>query len=527
MSEMQSVPRKHAVWGRKSVVRTAAVALAVCLSTATLGTGAAASTAAVAQPESGYQPTAVYDWVGVLLDITAEEVARNGARPTVISRITYVTTAAMYDAWAAYEDRADPTALNPRFRVPPQRRNQADQETAIAYAAYRAMLDLYPGDADQLRQAMVDRGLDPDDDSRSRRTPQGIGNRAAAAVIASRAEDGSNQRGDAAGSDGTPYSDYTGYEPVNTVDTIVDPDRWQPITFTGSDGQSFTPSYLTPQWGEVTPFGLESGAQFRPPPPPEVGSAQLEQEVAQVVAENADLTLEEKAIVEFMRDGPQSTSQSGQWLTFARQVSLRDRHDLDRDMQMYFGLGVVGLDAFIGSWEAKRHYDSSRPWTLIRHLYAGQEVRGWGGPGEGTVTLPAEQWLPYSPANFVTPPFPGYVSGHSTVSGGSGRFLELFTGSDRFGYEESWTVGSLTEPGPACDRIQRSEGQPPPPADLSCEVLISLPTFTETAEMAGFSRVLGGFHIQADNIAGLTTGRQIADHDWEIVNSYFDGTARR
>ena len=85
----------------------------------------------------------------------------------------------------------------------------------------------------------------------------------------------------------------------------------------------------------------------------------------------------------------------------------------------------------------------------------------------------------------------------------------------------------MTEPGPACDRIQRSEGQPPPPADLSCEVLISLPTFTETAEMAGFSRVLGGFHIQADNIAGLTTGRQIADHDWEIVNSYFDGTARR
>ena len=39
--------------------------------------------------------------------------------------------------------------------------------------------------------------------------------------------------------------------------------------------------------------------------------------------------------------------------------------------------------------------------------------------------------------------------------------------------------------------------------------------------------MLGGFHIQADNIAGLTTGRQIADHDWEIVNSYSDSTARR
>jgi hypothetical protein len=509
---------------RRTASRVAGAALAVCLSAVTLGTAPAAAST---PPEPEYETSVVYDWVGVLLDITAEEVARNGARPTVISRITYVTTTAMYDAWAAYEDEADPTALSPRLRVPPERRNQEDQEIAIAYAAYRALLDVYPDDADQLRQAMIDRGLDPDDDSRGRFTPQGIGNRAAAAVIADRRDDGSNQLGDAPGSDGTPYSDYTGYQPVNTVDTIVDPDRWQPITFTRPDGTTFTPGYLTPHWGDVEPFGLESGAQFRPPPPPKVGSEQLEQEVAQVLAENADLTLEEKAIVELMRDGPQSTSQSGQWLTFARQVSLRDRHDLDRDMQMYFGLGVVGLDAFISSWEAKRYYDSSRPWTLIRHYYAGQQVRGWGGPGAGTVTLPAEQWLPYSPLNFISPPFPGYVSGHSTVSGGSARFLELFTGSDEFGYEERWTVGSLTEPGLPCDQIQRSEGRPPPPADLSCEVLITLPTFTDTAEKAGFSRILGGFHIQADNLAGLDMGRKIAQHDWEVVNSYFDGTARR
>lgn len=512
---------------RSQAVRAASVVLAACLSASTVGAGAAgASTVGPAQPERPYETTAVYDWVGVLLDITAEEVARNGARPTVISRITHVTMASMYDAWAVYEDRADPTALSPKLRMPRERRNEADQETAIAYAAYRAMLDLYPGDADDLRRAMVERGLDPDDKSRGRFTPQGIGNRAAAAVIAERRSDGSNQLGDLAGSNGTPYSDYTGYQPVNTVDTIVDPDRWQPVTFTRPDGQTFTPSYLTPQWGDVTPFGLESGAQFRPPPPPKVGSAQLEQEVAQVLEENADLTLEEKAIVEFMRDGPQSTSQSGQWLTFARQVSLRDRHDLDRDMQMYFGLGVVGLDAFIASWEAKRFYDGSRPGTLIRHLYAGQQVRGWGGPGEGTVTLPAEQWSPYSPSDFLTPPFPGYVSGHSTVSGGSGRFLELFTGSDRFGYEEPWTVGSLTEPGLPCTQIQRSEGQAPPPADLSCETTITLPTFSATAEMAGFSRVLGGFHIQADNLAGLDMGRSVADHDWDVVNSYFRGTAR-
>lgn len=508
--------------------RVIAFVLALGLFVATFGglTSSAAAASGTAGDEQ-YEPTTVDDWIGVLLDITAEEVARNGARPTVISRITYITTAAMYDAWAAYDDRAVPTALDPRLHPPRRERTQENQEIAIAHAAYRAMLDQYPADADQLRQAMVDRGLDPDDGRRDRRSPQGIGNSAADAVIASRRDDGSNQLGDAPGSDGTPYSDYTGYQPVNTVDEIVDPDRWQPITFRGPDEEVFTPTYLTPHWGEVTPFGLDAGDQFRPGPPPLVGSGQLEREVEQVLEENADLTLDEKAIVEFMRDGPQSTSQSGQWLTFARVVSRRDRHDLDRDMTMYFGLGVVGLDAFIGSWEAKRFYDSSRPWTLIRHLYAGQQVRGWGGPGEGTVTLAAEDWNPYSPFNFITPPFPGYVSGHSTVSGGSARFLELFTGSDRFGYEELWTVGALTEPGIPCAQIQRSEGQPPPPDDLSCEVLVELPTFTATAEMAGFSRVLGGFHIQADNVAGLVMGRQIAQHDWDVIQSYVDGSIRR
>jgi hypothetical protein len=92
----------------------------------------------------------------------------------------------------------------------------------------------------------------------------------------------------------------------------------------------------------------------------------------------------------------------------------------------------VGLDAFITSWEATRFYDSSRPWTLVRHYHAGGRVFGWGGPGKGTVTLRASSWHPCSPANFVTPPFPGFVSGHSTVSAASARTLELFTWSDYF-----------------------------------------------------------------------------------------------
>jgi PAP2 superfamily len=473
-----------------------------------------------------YSPSEVARWVDVYLDVTAAEVTRNGARPTIISRATYIVIASMFQAWAAYDAKAVGPVLGQQFRRPRPERTDANRNAAISYAAYRAMLSLYPSDEPALRAEMQSRGLDPDNFSTRLSTAAGVGNVAAAAVIQSRRRDGSNATGDEPGSVGGPYSDYTGYQPINTVDRINDPNRWQPITFTRADGTRFTPSYLTPHWGMVRPFGLDSGDQFRPAPPPLVGSEQLEREVAEVLEQNANLTLAEKAIVEYMRDGPNSVSQSGQWLGFGLVVSRRDNHRLDRDMKMFFGLAVIGLDTFIASWEAKRFYDSSRPWTLVRHYYAGATILGWKGPGQGTASLPASQWHPYSPSDFITPPFPGYVSGHSTVSGGSARFLELFTGSDFFGVEDPWTIGSLTEPNIPCYLIQQVEGQPLPPRDLSCQTTVYLPTFTDVAEKAGYSRILGGFHIQADNIAGLVLGRQIAQHDWNVLQGYYNGTRR-
>ena len=53
-----------------------------------------------------------------------------------------------------------------------------------------------------------------------------------------------------------------------------------------------------------------------------------------------------------------------------------------------------------------------------------------------------------------------------------------------------------------------------------------MPTFSATAEMAGLSRVLGGYHIQSDNIAGLELGRNVAQYLWPEIQKYFDGTAK-
>jgi hypothetical protein len=431
----------------------------------------------------------------------------------------------VYDAWAAYDGKAVGTRLGGKLRRPADERTPANKAKAVAYATYRAMLYVFPEDAAWIKGQMRSRGLDPDDGSTDPRTPQGVGNAAAAAVIEYRRHDGANQHGDEAGSSGGPYSDYTYYKPINTWDKIKDPDCWQPIQFDDGKGGKLMPGFLTPHWYRVKPFALKSGAQFRPGPPPKAGSEQMRREVEEVVAYNAGLTPEQKAIVEFMRDGPRSTGQSGHWLRFAQAVSRRDRHDIDKDVKLFFAVGNVAMDAFITAWEAKRYYDSSRPWTLVRHYYAGKNVLGWAGPGRGVVVVPASSWHPYSPASFVTPPFPGYVSGHSTVSAACAKVLEFFTGSDRFGETERRRAGGLTEAEFECARIQMREGQSPADAKLTCDVALDLPTFTATAEMAGISRVMGGYHIQADNVAGLELGRKVAAYVWPHVQSYFDGTA--
>lgn len=467
-----------------------------------------------------------YEWLDIALEATAREHDRNGPRPTVGSRMLGIVVTAMYDAWAPYDAKAVGTRLGAEFRRPARERTRANKEIAIGTATYRALLYLFPEDSDWIRQQARKMGLDPDDCSEDPSTPVGVGNRVASELIAYRRTDGANQHGDEIGSVGEPYSDWTFYRCVNTPEKVFDPDCWQPIPFDDGKGGKIYPGFLTPHWYRVKPVVLKRSDQFRPPPPPKVGSEQIKKEVDEVLHYNATLTPEQKAIVEFMRDGPRSTGQSGHWLRFAQDVSRRDKHGLDQDVKLFFCVGNTAMDAFIAAWDAKRVYDSSRPWTLIRVLYAGKKVKGWGGPGKGVITIDAENWHPYSPSTFVTPPFPGYVSGHSTVSAACAKMLELFTGSDHFGEVEKRRAGDLTEPGHDCKVMQKFEGKLADDPNLTCDVALKLPTFSATAEMAGISRVMGGYHIQVDNIEGLRLGRKVAEFSWPKYQEFFDGTAK-
>jgi hypothetical protein len=450
-----------------------------------------------------------YRWLNICQEVAARDVERVGARPTIISRQMAIWATAMFDAWACYDAKAVGSRLGGTLRRPAAEHTLENKNKAISYASYHALLDVYAADKEYLDAEMKRLGYDPSAQTTDAKTPEGIGTLCAKAVIDYRRHDGANQLGDEVGGDGKPYSDWTFYQLVNSVDKVVDPDRWQPITFTRRDGTKVTLGFLTPHWYRVKPFALDRSDQFRPGPPPttRTDNETLKKETEQVLAYNANLTNEQKAIVEFMRDGPRSTAQSGHWLRFAQDVSKRDQHSLDQDVKLYFVIANTAFDAFISCWETKRFYDSSRPWTLLRHYKAGEKVTGWAGPGGGTKEVSVEDWRPYSPEEFITPPFPGYTSGHATVSGACAKMLELFTGDDRFGFVAHRNCCELTE------------------TNAGPKLVLELPTFTATADMAALSRALGGYHIPIDNNVGLDVGRKLAVWSWPKYTAYFEGTA--
>ena len=461
-----------------------------------------------AEDQSGV--SAAYKWLDIAEEATANNVDAFAARPTVLSRTLAIWATAMYDAWAAYDDKAVGTRLGGKLRRPAAERTQANKEKAIAYASYKSLLFVYPESKNFLDQSMRKMGFDPAVESKDPTTAMGVGCLAAQAVIDYRRNDGANQFGDEPGCSGKPYSDYTYYKPVNPPDKIIDPDRWQPITFIMPDGRTVTPNFLTPHWYRVKPLVMESSEQFRPGPPPLMTTDPdtLKKQTDEVLKYNATLSKEQKAVVEFMRDGPRSTGQSGHWLRFAQDVSRRDHQSLDQDVKLYFVVANVAADAFISCWETKRFYDSSRPWTLIHHFYKGETITGWAGPSGGVKEMKGEEWHPYSPQSFVTPPFPGYTSGHATVSGACSKAIELFTGSDVFGFCEMRRHCELTE------------------KEAGDMMTLDLPTWSATAEMAALSRALGGYHIPIDNDVGLEVGRKLANWSWPKYQEYFAGTAQ-
>ena len=278
-----------------------------------------------------------------------------------------------------------------------------------------------------------------------------------------------------------------------------------------------------------------------------------------------------RVLAEFWADGPNSETPPGHWNTIANGVSDNPTFvkriggigpvvsDLEWDVKVYFTLNAAVHDAACAAWSLKREYDGWRPMTAVRYLGSlGQssdparpsyhanglplipdlielvtaETAQPGGRHAGLPVgkvvilawpgqpkLPASQhsgirwilpadWVPFQKANFVTPAFPGYISGHSTFSRAAAEVLTAITGSPYFpGGLGTYDTKPLTfEFGPS---------QP---------VQLQWGTYYDAADQAGLSRIWGGIHPPVDDFTGRRIGSRCGLQVWALARLFFDGS---
>jgi hypothetical protein len=349
--------------------------------------------------------------------------------PTIHARNLFHTSAAMWDAWAAYDPNAAGYFVTEKHTASDV---TAARNEAISYAAYRVLTARY------IRSVGADQSLSEfadlmdglcyplDQTTTLGDSPAAVGNRIAAAVIAYGLNDGSNQ------AEG--YEDPT-YTPVNpplvvaqSGTTMADPNRWQPLQLEHMISQNGIPvvngvqQFIGPHWGGVKGFALPDGRAndrlpLDPGPPPRFGDQAYKDEAVEVIRDSslldpaggASIDISPamrgnnplgtndghghavnpttgqpyapdvvnqgdfaRALAEFWADGPNSETPPGHWNVIANTVSDRlAGRDVDRlqwDVKLYFALNGAVHDAAIAAWGAKGYYDSVRPISMIRYM---------------------------------------------------------------------------------------------------------------------------------------------------------------
>jgi hypothetical protein len=445
--------------------------------------------------------------------------------PTRTARVLGVVHTAMYDAWAAYDPVADPSSVPPGGLASPPKQDPNDttgKETAINYAAYRALDHLFPATSFPSGPPTVTPffpgystpdvlfgtlGGDPSNTTLDPSTPAGVGNLAAKRVLDFRDNDGSNLT--------------SSYAPVSTWTAPVEW-HWQPLCIplvtSGTPCPTSTQSALTPQWASVTPFGpLDPQTHLPPeilpsvfhPPYNSDGSCCAPTDIDTALRDTSSLTDAQKAKAEYWADGPNSEFPPGHTALFAQALSRMHHDTLDQDVKLFFALGNAMLDSSCSAWGIKYKYDFWRPVTAIRYRYKDKQVNSWLGPGKGYGRVLGQNWQPYQLQTVVTPPFPEYVSGHSTFSAAGRSVLLSFFGTDNFNAKVTIKAGS--------SKIE-------PKITPAKDVVLSWNTLTAAADEAGMSRRYGGIHFQTGDEHGRALGKQIGFDDWNLAQQYFAGT---
>jgi hypothetical protein len=412
----------------------------------------------------------------------------------------------MFDAWAAYQPTALGTQQGSLLRRPLDERTAANTRQAISYAAYRALVDLFPGEEAFFRQFMRSLGYHPAAQA-GEHTAQGVGDRAARMVLVARHRDGANQLGDLYPG---AYADYTRYQAVNTPDIAKNVKLWQPMLVPDAQNNFQIQQFDCPQWGNVTPFALSSAVQLVPRPGPEGYSDQVyAEEARQILEYSANLSDKRRVMAEYWSNGPAGEQAAGHWCLFAQYLSRRDNHTLDQNITLFFILANALLDTSIVCWATKRAYNAAYPLTVIHALFRDKQIRVWAGPGKEVQWIDGQYWLPYRPPALIAPAFPEYCSEQSAFATAAALVLRRFSGSDRL--DMSYTFPAHTS--------QIDPGIP------DTDITLSWHTLSRAADQAGLAGRYSGMHFTRSDLDGRALGNQVGELVWEKAQKYLSGSA--
>ena len=278
-----------------------------------------------------------------------------------------------------------------------------------------------------------------------------------------------------------------------------------------------------------------------------------------------------RVLAEFWADGPDSETPPGHWFTILNTVmdhpdfeprwmgSDEVWEQFDWEVCAYFTLGGAMHDAAIAAWSHKGWYDYIRPVSALRWMQergqctdpelpnydltglplidgfcemvatgdpafpdAGDvdklKVRAWKGPDyianpdtdeAGVDWILAELWWPYQRPSFVTPPFAGYVSGHSTFSRAAAEVLTAITGDPFF----PGGMGEFVAPANAFLVFEEGPSQ---------DVVLQWATYRDASDQCSLSRIWGGIHPPCDDLPGRRIGLEVATHALNMAQTLIE-----
>lgn len=371
----------------------------------------------------------VSHWNRIAVDATTRAMPLD---PNTESRILSIVHVAMHDAV---------NAIQPRFRTFASRPANADGaslEAAIASAACTTLSALLP-DSRAAFETECNARLLAISDTAARDRGLEIGRATAHAMLELRQSDGS-------------------------TDTAAWPAGKRPGEYRPT-APDFTPA-LGSLWGNVRPFVLKSSNQFRPAPPPAVGSARARADLEEVRRlgglHSNDRTHEQSEIACFWYE----MSTRG-WNRIAREVASIRNLDTWEQARLFALVNMAMADGFIAGFEAKYHYNYWRPATLVRES---------GDP----------EWLAF----LRSPPVPDYPSTHTILGAAAATVIARAIGTDFVSF-------SLTS------------GDPHP------NITRRFWSLSQAARENGASRVLCGVHFSSAVEAGYTQGEAIGAWTFE------------